>query len=235
MNIIDIVVLVILAISIAYGLYKGFLHSLLSLACGLIALFVAFTFSPKLAAYVSGSAGVSSTLATYTDAVARVGDYSLASSSVDILSDDTVNLILANVNLPDTIENVLEKNLKGRTFQSIGLNTVNDYVSNTIVSIAVNVLCFIVCYAAAYLVLSLIVNLIHHVFRLPLLKQLDWLAGGVMGLLRGCVLLYILFLALPLINTIISMEALDTLVAESTLAPIFQSDGLFARVISGLR
>lgn len=235
MNAIDIIVLVILGVSVAYGLYKGFVHSLLSLACGLIALLLAFSFSPKLAAYLSGSAGVSSTLATYTDAVARVGDYSLASSSVDVLSDDTVGQILANVKLPDVMENILEKNLKGRAFQSIGLNTVNDYVSNTIVSIAVSILCFMVCYGAAYLVLSLVVNLIHHVFRLPLLRQLDWLAGGALGLLRGGVLLYILFLALPLINTIISIEALDTLIAESTLAPIFQSDGLFARVISGGR
>lgn len=235
MNIIDIVVLVILGVSMVYGLYKGFVHSLLSLACGLISLLLAFSFSPKLAAYLSGSAGVSSTLATYTDAVARVGDYSLASSSVEFLSDDTINQILANVNLPDEIETVLEKNLQNRSFQNSGLTTVNDYVSNTIVSIAVNVLCFIVCYAVAYLLLSLVVNLIHHVFRLPLLKQLDWLAGGVFGLLRGAVLLYIIFLALPLINTIISLEALDTLIAESTLAPIFQSGGLFAKVISGIK
>lgn len=233
MNIIDIIVLVIIGISVAYGLYKGFVHSLLSLACGLIALFLAFTFSPRLSAYLSGSAGVSSTLATYTDAVARVGDYSLASAPVDVLSDDTINQILANVDLPEEIGTMLEKNLKGRTFQAIGLNTVNDYVSNTIVSIAVNVLCFVVCYAVAYLVLSLVLNLICHVFRLPLLKQLDWLAGGLLGLLRGAVLVYVIFLILPLINTVISMEALDTLMAESTLAPIFQSDGLFSRVISG--
>ncbi len=235
MNIVDIVVLAILGVSVAYGLYKGFVHSLLSLACGLIALFLAFTFSPKLAAFLSGSAGVSSTLATYTDAVARVGDYSLASSPVDFLSDETINQILANVELPEAIGTVLENNLKGRTFQASGLSTVNDYVSNTIVSIAVNVLCFMVCYCVAYLVLSLFLNLICHVFRLPLLKQLDWLAGGALGLLRGAVLVYILFLALPLINTVISIEALDTLLAESTLAPIFQSDGLFARVISGSR
>lgn len=235
MNIVDIVVLAILGVSVAYGLYKGFVHSLLSLACGLIALFLAFTFSPKLAAFLSGSAGVSSTLATYTDAVARVGDYSLASSPVDFLSDETINQILANVELPEAIGTVLENNLKGRTFQASGLSTVNDYVSNTIVSIAVNVLCFMVCYGVAYLVLSLFLNLICHVFRLPLLKQLDWLAGGALGLLRGAVLVYILFLALPLINTVISIEALDTLLAESTLAPIFQSDGLFARVISGSR
>ncbi|MBQ4639886.1 MAG: CvpA family protein [Clostridia bacterium] len=233
MNIIDIVILVILGVSVVYGLYKGFVHSLLSMACGLAALLLAFTFAPKLSAYLSNSAGVSSTLATYTDAVARVGDWDLASAPVEQLSDDTISQVLANVDLPDTIENVLEQNLLNHTFVSTGLETVNDYVSNTIVGVAVSVLCFIVCYAVAYLLLSLIINLIHHVFKLPLLKQLDWLAGGVFGLLRGALILYVIFLALPLVSTIINVEALDALIADSTLATIFQSDGLFARVISG--
>ncbi len=233
MNIIDIVILVVLGVSVAYGLYKGFVHSLLSMACGLIALVLAFVFTPKLTTYLSSSAGVSSTLATYTDAIARVGDWDLASAPVEQLSDDTIQQVLSNVDLPDSIENVLENNLLNHTFVSTGLETVNDYVSNTIVGVALSVLCFIACYIVSYLLLSLIINLITHVFKLPLLKQMDWLAGGILGLMRGALVLYVVFLALPLISTIINMEALDALIANSTLAAIFQSDGLFARVISG--
>lgn len=233
MNVIDIVILVILGLSVAYGFYKGFIHSLLSMACGLIAFVLAFTFAPQLSTYLSESAGVSSTLATYTDAVARVGDYNLATASVDSLSDDTISQILTNVELPEAIENVLEQNLMSHAFVSTGLETVNDYVSNTIVGVALNVLCFIVCYLVAYLLLSVVINLIHHVFKLPLLKQMDWLAGGFFGLLRGALILYVIFLALPLVSTVIHMEALDTLINESTLAAIFQSDGLLAWVLSG--
>lgn len=233
MNIIDIVVLVILGISIVYGFYKGFVHSLLSLACGLVAFLLAFSFSPRLAAYVSGSEGLASTLATYTDAVTRVGDYELATASVEHLSDDTITKVLESAALPDAISKVLESNLLNQTFVENELETVNDYVSNTVVGVAVSVLCFLVCYGVAYLLLSLLINLIHHIFRLPLLKQMDWLAGGLFGLLRGALILYVIFLALPLVSTVINVEALDLLVQESTLAPIFQSDGLFARVLAG--
>ena len=37
MNIIDIAILAILVVSIGYGIYKGFVHALLSLGCGLLA------------------------------------------------------------------------------------------------------------------------------------------------------------------------------------------------------
>ena len=233
MNIVDIVILVIIAASVVYGLYRGFMHTVLSVACCLISVFVAFTYGSKLSAYVSGSQGVTSTLATYTDAVARVGDYSLASTPVNQLSDGIVQRVLESVALPKPIASILEANLKTQSFQGTGLNTVNDYVSNTVVGIALNVICFIACFALCYLVLSILVSLIHHVFKLPLLKQLDWLAGGAFGLARGALLVYVVFLIIPILSTIIPLDAFNDMLAQSTLAPIFQSDGFFAKVISG--
>ena len=98
---------------------------------------------------------------------------------------------------------------------------------------AVNVLSFLLCFAGSYLVLSVLVSLIQHVFRLPLLKQLDWLAGGAFGLLRGALILYVMFLALPILSTVIPLDSFNELIQQSTLAQVFESDGLFASIISG--
>ena len=209
------------------------MHTILSVACCLISVFLAFSYGPRLSTLVSGSQGVSSTLATYTDAVARVGDYGLASTPVSQLSDNVIQQVLSSVSLPEPIASILENNLKGQVFSSAGLTTVNDYVSNTVVAVAINVLCFIACFALSYIVLSLLSSLIEHVFQLPLLKQLDWLAGGAFGLVRGGLLLYVVFLLIPILSTIIPLDAFNDLLAQSTLAPIFQSDGFFAQVIAG--
>ncbi|MBQ6254968.1 MAG: CvpA family protein [Clostridia bacterium] len=233
MNVIDIVIIAIIAASVIYGLYRGFVQTLLSVACCLISIVVAFAYGPKVADMVSNNQGVSSTLATYTDAVTRVGDYSLASTPVSQLSDGVIQQVLDSVNLPESIASILRGNLKNQNFEGTGLNTVNDYVSNTVVAVAVSILSFIAVYAACYLALSIIVSLIKHVFELPLLKQMDWLAGGVFGLARGALLLYVVFLVIPILSTIIPMEDFNDMLAQSTLAPIFQSDGFFAQVIAG--
>lgn len=232
-NIIDIAILVVLGVSVIYGLYRGFMHTVLSVACCLISFALAMSFGPQLSAIVSGNEGVSSTLATYTDAVARVGDYDLASTPVEQLNDSVLSRVLSSVSLPDSISKILENNLRTRAFSGTGLTTVNDYVSNTVVAVAVNVLCFIAVFAICYLVLSLLVSLIQHVFRLPLLKQLDWLAGGAFGLVRGAMILYVIFLLLPIINTVLPLDAFNQLLDASKLAPVFMSDGFFAGVISG--
>lgn len=233
MNIIDIVIIAIIAASVIYGLYRGFVQTLLSVACCLISIVVAFAYGPKVADLVSSNQGVSSTLATYTDAVTRVGDYSLASTPVNQLSDGVIQQVLDSVALPESIASILRGNLKNQSFDGTGLNTVNDYVSNTVVAVAVNILSFIAVYAACYLVLSILVSLIKHVFELPLLKQMDWLAGGVFGLIRGGLVLYVIFLVIPILSTIIPLDTFNDHLAQSTLAPIFQSDGFFAQAIAG--
>lgn len=234
MNPIDIAILAILGVSIIYGLYRGFVHTLLSMACCLISILVAFTFGPRLSAVISGNPEISSTLANYTDAVARVGDYDLASMPVQQLSQELRQQVLENAELPEQISEILEGNLMGQVFTNSGLFTVNEYVSNTVVAVAVNILSYILCFAVSYFLLSLLVSLIRHVFRLPLLKQLDWLAGGAFGLIRGAALLYVIFLLVPILSTVIPLDAFNEMLAQSTLAPVFQSNGFFAGVISGI-
>ena len=233
MNIIDIVILVVLGISALYGIYRGFMHTILSLACCLVSVILAFSFSPKLAQWIRNNPGISSTLATYTDAGARVGDSDLANTSVQELPDYMLQQILDNVTLPQPIAEILQNNLTNRVLENTNENTVNDYVSKTIVTVVIDILSFIACFIVAYLVLSLLINLIHHVFKLPLLKQLDWLAGGIFGLLRGAMTLYVIFLLIPIISTVIPLDSFNVLLSESSLAPIFQSDGFFAKAIAG--
>ena len=138
MNIIDIAILAIMVLCIAYGLYKGFVHALLNLVCGLLAFVLAFTFSPRLAQELSNNPGISSTLATYTDSFTRVEDSAMKNYAVHQLNETNVDQLLAeHVHLPAVIENALKDNLLSNSLQGKGLNTVNDYVSNTIVSIAI--------------------------------------------------------------------------------------------------
>ncbi len=233
MNIVDVIILAVLGMSVIYGFYRGFVQTVLNVACLLVSVFLSFAFSGQLAQAVRSYGCVTSTLATYTDAVARVGDYDLASSEVSGISESLISKVLESVDLPESIANILKNNLENQAFAGTSLSTVNDYVSNTVVAVAVNVLSFLVCLFVSYAVLSIIVSLIQHVFHFPLLRTLDWLAGGAFGLLRGTLLLYALFLVVPVLSTVIPLDAFNEAIDQSRLAPFFSSDGFFASVIAG--
>lgn len=233
MNVVDIVILIVLGLSVIYGFYRGFVQTVLNVACLILSVVLAFTFSGRLADAIRGNEGVTGTLATYTDAVARVGDYDLASTEVQGMTSSLIDQVLQNVSLPETISGILRSNLQNASFSGTKLTTVNDYVSNTVVAVAVNILSFLLCFFAAYVVLSILLSLVQHVFRFPILKQLDWLAGGAFGLLRGALMVYLLFLLVPILSTVIPLDAFNAVIAASKLAPVFASDGFFASVITG--
>ena len=233
MNIVDYVIIGIVAISVLFGLYRGFVSSVLSMGSGLISFLSAFTLYPKLAALIQNNAELQRTLLHYTDASSRIGDLELALTNVVTLGREGIQKVLGNVNLPAPLDTILQVNLENLVYGTQGaVTTVSDYVSQTILQASINIICFLVCFIGMYIVLSLGMNLIRAIFRFPVLKQLDSLAGGVFGLLRGVLLCLAVFTLVPLVQTMLPMDLINELIAESQLAPIFMNGNLITAIMN---
>ncbi len=233
MNIVDYVILGLLGVSVLFGLYRGFIASVLNTGGCLAAFGLSFYLSPKLAALVQGNATLQDTLGHYADVSSRLGDLDLALMSVQDAvrqGGDMISNILSRVDLPAPIAALLEANL---TTQSAAGMTVQDAISQTILSACVNILCFVVCFAVLYLAVSLVVNLLKAVFHFPVLKQLDGLAGGIFGLLRGALICFVLMALVPLAQTVVPLDIVTDLINQSTLAPFFTGNNLIS-IITGL-
>ena len=230
----DYVIIGILAISIIYGIYHGFMQTLLSVASFFLSVFLAFQFGPALSNYVRTSTGLSGTLQTYTDTVARVGDAELSQRPVAGLDSASINSVIDSVRLPQSVKDLLRNALTSRVFNRDGLTTVNEYVQRTVVDSVVDVLCYLACFAVSAFLLSLLGSLLKHVFRFPVLRMLDGAAGGVFGLIRGAVIVYALFLLVPVLQSMLPEQDIQQLINGSKLASVFSNDGFFARVVNGL-
>ena len=233
MNIVDYVIIGIVAISVLFGLYRGFVSSVLSMGGGLLSFLASFALYPKLAALIQNNAELQRTLLHYTDASSRIGDLELALTNVVSLGREGIQKVLGNVNLPAPLDTILQVNLENLVYGTQGaVTTVSDYVSQTILQASINIICFLVCFIGLYIALSLGMNLIRAIFRFPVLKQLDSLAGGVFGLLRGVLLCLAVFTLGPLVQTMLPMDLINDLIAESQLAPIFMNGNLITAIMN---
>ena len=227
MNIVDYVIIGVVAVSVLFGLYRGFVASVLSMGGGLISFLSAFALYPKLAALIQNNEELQRTLLHYTDASSRIGDLELALTNVVNLGREGIQQVLTNVQLPAPLDSILQVNLENLVYGTQGAaSTVSDYVSQTILQASINIICFIVCFAGVYIVFSLVANLIRAVFRFPVLKQADALAGGLFGLLRGVLVCLIVFTLIPLVQTMIPLDVINELLDASQLAPIFMNGNL---------
>ena len=231
MNIVDIVIIAILGLSVLIGLYRGFISSVASMGGCLLSLGLSFWLSPKLAAWVQSNPEILKTLASYTDAATKIGDQTLASTSVTSLTPNTITDILGKVSLPAPLNTLLQNNLENQVFGSAA--DVGSYVSQTIVGAILNVICFVVCFVVLLIVLHFVLNFLKVVFKFPVLKQLNSIAGGAFGLLRGALLCFVAFALLPLIQTVVPVAGINDLVAQSALAPLFNSGNLILAIMNG--
>ena len=224
-------IIAILGLSVLVGLYRGFISSVASMGGCLLSLGLSFWLSPKVAALVQNNPDMLKTLVSYTDAATKIGDQTLASTSVTSLTPNTIADILSKVNLPAPLSTLLQSNLENKVFGTAA--DVGSYVSQTIVGAILNVICFILCFVVLLIVLHFVLNFLKVVFRFPVLKQLNSIAGGALGLLRGALLCFVAFALLPLIQTMVPVTGINELVAQSALAPLFNSGNLILAIMNG--
>ena len=229
MNIIDIAILAVLAVSVLYGMYRGFISGVLSVAALIGSAALAFSMSGQLAAWLQGNQTLVSTLVYYTDAGSRIGDLELSLLPASQVTQTALARILSGAKLPSAFESAFLSALGAAP----SAMTVSDLLSNTIVSVSLSILSFLICFLLSYIVLSFVIHLINYVFELPVLRHLDALAGGLFGLVRGALLLFILFALVPIVLAVAPVEPLQAMIDQSRLAPLFDSR-IILSIIGGL-
>ena len=233
MNIVDYVIIGVIGLSFLMGVYRGFISSVLNTGGCVISFFLAYRFYPTLADSIRNNGDLVRTLLHYTDASSRIGDLEMAILDVATLTTNKVTEIIAKVQLPPPFDTLLKVNLEQQVYAGAGVDTVSDYVSQTILNASINIICFLVCFGVIFLAVSIVVNLLRAVFRFPILKQFDWLAGGVFGFLRGALICYALFAVVPLVLTTVPIELISELIDASVLAPIFNNGNIILSIMNG--
>ena len=219
MNIIDILVLAVLAVSVIYGMHRGFISGVLSVAALIGSAALAFATCGQLAAWLNGNETLVHTLMYYTDAGSRVSSLDLSFMSVSQVTEHTLAQILQSANLPAAFESAFITAIGG----AAGQMTISELLSQTIVSVSISILSFLICFFLYYIVATFVIHLIYYVFELPVLRHLDALIGGVFGLVRGVLLLFILFALVPIVLAVAPVPQVEAMIAASQLAPMFDS------------
>lgn len=234
MNIIDLVAVGLIAVCVLFGFYRGFIQSVLNLGGGLISIVSSFLIYPHLADMVSANTDITRMISSYTDSQSLLGDLDLSNQAVSALSQSSISQVVTRADLPEPIGTLLQHNLSQQVFSPLGslATNVGDYVNQTILSVSINVLCFLICFALCFVIVTIVINLVRAVFRFPVLKHLDWLAGGAFGLLCGVLMCYVVFAALPLLESVVPLEEFRALVDQSTLAKTFEDSNLIISIMN---
>ena len=233
MNVVDLLILGIIGVSVLFGLYKGFISSVFGLLGVFVALLVAYTVYPQLAKSLQDNESLVRNLVHYSDASSRIHDLELSQTPVKGISAQTLGEIMDRANLPQPFDDFVRANIVDQVFAPLGSVNVSEYLNQTIIAVSLNILCFLACFGVAYAAVMLLVHLLGYVFRLPVLKHFDLLLGGLLGGVRGVLLVFVLFAIVPVLLTVSPIEQVSIAIAESRLASTFYQTNLIQSIMQG--
>lgn len=229
LNIIDLIIIAAIAVSVLYGLYRGFINGVLSVAALVASAGLSFMLCGDLAAWLQQNKTLVDTLIYYTDAGSRISNLDLSLLPVSQVTENALSQILLSANLPSAFETAF----LSRFAYAAQSTNIAQLLSQTIVSVSLSILSFLICFLLSYVVCTFIIHLIGYVFELPVLRHLDALAGGVFGLVRGVMLVFIFFALVPIVLAVVPVDFISELIAQSQLAPYFDSRIIMA-IIRGM-
>ena len=221
LNLLDITIIVILAFYLISGMYRGFITSLLTTAGFVGAWFGAQQLYPKVAQLALSNQTLMAVLNQYLEPETFFETHTQAVSTVSEViagGESAIQSAIASVsNKLSVISKAFEANVRAQMFQRLGINTLADYLDQTIWQAVFNVVAFLLCFIALYALVCLVVNLLDRVISFPLVRGFDWLLGGIFGLARGLVVVVLVMCLVPAIVQIVSPEFADSLRNGSAL------------------
>lgn len=235
LNLIDIAVIGVLALFILHGIYKGFLPTLLSIGAYILAWLAAIVLLTVGSNSIRGSEKLFNTMLYYTEGSEYVNDVELARKSIDEISTDTLNAVFAKADLPYPMAKNIADNIARESFAENGITTLGDYFNQTIVIVFINILVFITMFAIIRIILAFIINGVDYAWTLPKLRVADRAIAGGIGLIRGILAVFLLFMLLPIVLIVLQgkFAFLTDMVNDSMMAKFFYRTNFLLSMMSG--
>lgn len=221
MNIVDYLVLAILVFSIMAGMYKGFASSGLSLVGFFGAWFGARALYGKVANLALSNTTLMAVLNQYLEPETFFESRMQASMSVNEVvagGESAIKAAVENVGEKiSVIASAFEANIRNQAFIKLNIESLSDYLDQTIWQAVFNVIAFLVTFVILYIIVKLVINLIDRIMKLPVLRMFDWLLGGLCGFIRGFVVAVLILCILPSVISLLDADLTQKLFGESTL------------------
>ncbi|WP_034429867.1 CvpA family protein [Caldisalinibacter kiritimatiensis] len=224
MNWVDLIVIIILVTSSLRGLVKGFIISLFNLVGFFIAAYIAKLYYPVLVGYIYKNTNFINRIESFI--YERV--FKIMEGNENGLDKD---LIINGFKLPAPIKESLGNNINlhtGEITKSIGQALANEftYIFVTIISI-------IIVFLAAKILLAIVVHVVDSIAKLPILRTFNRLTGFAFGLIKGVLIIYIIFAILTPVISMFPEGFIATGTYESTLGSYFYTQNVIINYLSG--
>ena len=233
MNLLDIVIIAALGLFVLSGVHKGFLYSAISVASILVCLMLAFIIMPLAARRVVANEKIFNSMLYYTEGSEYIYDVEFSKMPITKIDKADLEEIYERSDVAFPMDKRIRENIEDAAFEEQGITLLGDYFNQTMVHVTINILVFLIAYTLLRAAFAFGLGWWNYAKRLPKLKKVDLPAAIGTGLIRGLLALFILFMLVPIILTVLPFDVVEDLVDGSTLASFFYRSNFLLSLMPG--
>ncbi len=239
MNGLSIVVAAIFLLCVFWGYRRGFIKIVASLAATLATIILVIFLSPYVSDMILKVVPIEKTIQEKCISILQVQTESETGEAV-ILEDietsrETQISLIENAEIPEVFRQLLLENNNDEIYQTLGVTTFTEYVGSYLAKLVADIISFLLTLIIVTIVIRTITYTLGIISKLPVVGGMNRLAGGILGIGTGLVVVWILFVILTLIYDTEIGTLCFTHIAESEFLTKLYNNNILMNYITKFR
>lgn len=205
------------------GYRRGFIKEIVSFFFVFLALALAWTINPYVNTFLMEKASL------YEKIQESCRDFSGSQNVAEGNGGDeeTEDSLISQLPLPEILQKNLTANNTEEAYQYLAVDTFGDYISEYLARAIINGLSYLIAYALANLILRVAMLILDMIAGLPLISGANRLTGGIVGVAKGILFIWIALLLLTILcSSDIGKKGLELVENDSILRALYKHDVL---------
>ena len=221
------VVVVFLGYHVIDGLRRGFIRKAVSAVSLVITLVLVTYLTPQITTFIQDHTSIHEKLSE------KCSEILLNSNYNESLKTDQV-LIIEDLELPENIKEMLLENNNTESYNLLQVSGFHEYIGAYIANLIINALAYLLSFILIWTALQLLLMALDVVTKLPILRGLNQLAGGALGIVYGVALVWIAFLLVTVLCNGNFGRTFFELIKENPFLLFLYNQNVIMKIVFGL-
>ncbi|MBO5158883.1 MAG: CvpA family protein [Lachnospiraceae bacterium] len=221
------VVVVFIGYHVIDGLRRGFIRKAVSAISLILTLVLVTYLTPQITTFIQEHTSL------YTNLQETCSELFLSGEYNEEVKTDQV-LMIENMELPENVKEMLLENNNTEAYDLLEVTGFHDYVGAYLANMIINALAYLITFVIVWTALRAVLLAMDIVTMLPVLHGINKLAGGVLGLAVGIVLVWIVFLLVTILCNGDLGRSFFALISANPFLLFLYNQNVIMKIVFGL-
>lgn len=222
MNWLLLVALLLIGVCAFAGWRAGFVKTVFSLISTIAVIILTLIFSPVVSNMMKNNDAI---FGGIKEKIGMVVDLSGEEEDSESFIDGLA--------LPDSIKDMLKSNEDVSNYANNPMESLEDYICELLAGVVINAIGFIVTFLIAAAGMAILCFVLDVISKLPLLHQINTMAGVAAGALEGLVILWILFIVITMLGSTEFGQKMLEMISESKILSFLYDSNFLSKLVLG--